>query len=546
MKSGPRTDPWVGRGIFAGITLISLGWALYTQHAWEDFFITYRASKNLAMGNGLVFTVGERIQTFTSPIQALVPAAIAWLTGCRSDSLVLWIFRIPGACALGGCGVFLWRISRRAGWPAVATLACIGLFAFDAKTLDFTANGMETPYLLFFMAWQAFLVFTGGSTPWLGVAWAGMMYARPDACIQIAAFYGALLVLGREGITRGELALRAVRAGMVAAVLYAPWILWTAWYYGSPIPNTILAKGLNSPHGFADIARSIGEAPLRMIVNGDFNRFLFAPTFIELGPISDWGLPSHCLWLLLSLLPWAYWLNPWGGRWARTFSLWLFLDSIYEVCAPRYPWYLPPYALVAMIAWGFMIGDLTGRVASDAGAARLPTAGSLRKALPWVVLALLLFQLRTAGLMAETMREQQLLIEDGNRRPLGVWLHDHSAPGDTVFLECLGYIGFYSNLKMYDYPGLSSREMIAARKKLGTDDYGALIRELKPVWLVLRAGEARGLASADPGLLRGQDTSAYVLARTYDRSAQVAELGDLPGRSLLVWDQTFLVFHRRH
>jgi hypothetical protein len=99
---------------------------------------------------------------------------------------------------------------------------------------------------------------------------------------------------------------------------------------------------------------------------------------------------------------------------------------------------------------------------------------------------------------------------------------------------------------MYDYPGLSSREMIAARKKLGTDDYGALIRELKPVWLVLRAGEARGLASADPGLLRGQDTSAYVLARTYDRSAQVAELGDLPGRSLLVWDQTFLVFHRRH
>jgi len=26
----------------------------------------------------------------------------------------------------------------------------------------------------------------------------------------------------------------------------------------------------------------------------------------------------------------------------------------------------------------------------------------------------------------------------------------------------------------------------------------------------------------------------------------VAELGDLPGRSLLVWDQTFLVFHRRH
>jgi hypothetical protein len=44
--------------IFLGVFAVAMAFALYTRHASEDFYITYRASKNLATGHGLVLLVG--------------------------------------------------------------------------------------------------------------------------------------------------------------------------------------------------------------------------------------------------------------------------------------------------------------------------------------------------------------------------------------------------------------------------------------------------------------------------------------------------------
>ena len=531
MKLGSRAIPGVGAGIFAGIVLVTLGWAAYTHHVWEDFYITYRASKNLALGNGLVFTVGDRLQTFTSPLQALLPALIAWMTSCRSDELVIWIYRVLGACALGSCGVILWKMSVHSRWPAAATMACIGLFAFDAKTIDFTANGMETPYLLVFLAWQAYLVVSGGGALWLGVAWAGMMMSRPDAFIQIAAFYAAVLLFADGWGSRRELVLRAVRAGAVTAVLYLPWFLWATWYYGTPVPHTVVAKGLDIPSGLGPVLHAILRAPQQIITYGAFHRVLFAPTNIEMAPWEEWGFTANSVWRLLAMPVWCYWINPWGGRWARTVSLWLFLDSVYAICVPGAPWYVPPYALVAMIGWAFMIKDLSSLIGSSAGSPRMPTAPALRRLLAYVVVGVLVFQAGVSLLMANAMRLQQTIIEEGNRRPIGLWLRKTAAPGDTVFLESLGYIGYFSNLRMLDFPGLSSREVVAARKKLGVDEFDALISEVNPVWIVLRPNEVSRIEARAPGLLSDDGKGKYRLAH-------------VPGRSVLEYDQTFLVYHR--
>jgi hypothetical protein len=546
MKPGSREGPWVSAGIFAGIFLVTLGWSAYSNQVWEDFYITYRASKNLALGNGLVYTVGDRLQTFTSPFQALIPAALAWVTRCRSDELVIWIYRAMGACALGGSGVILWRLSRFCNWGAAATVACVGLFAFDAKSLGFTASGMETPYLLLFLAWQSYIVIAGGGTRWLGVAWAGMMYSRPDAFIQIAALYAALMVFSPAGVGRLGLLARAVRAGALTALLYLPWFLWSYWYYGTPVPNTVIAKGLGSASGVLPVLHVIAEAPLKIIVNGDFLRTLFAPTHADWGTIDEWGLGPSALWRLLALPVWFYWINPWGGRWARTLSLWLFLSSIYYVSVPKFPWYIPPYTLVAAIGWGFVISDLLGAIGANGGPERRPGPVPCRLLMLGAAALAVGFQARTCLLMADRERLQENIIEDGIRRPMGVWLRHAADPGDTVFLEPIGYIGYFSNLRLFDFPGLVSREMVAARRKLRTNEYYALIRELDPAWLVLRPEEAAAILSASPGMLSDRGKGDYHLVRTYDQSAAIKALGNVSGLSTLRYDQTFLVFRRSH
>ena len=61
--------------VFAVAAALSpLGYALYTDHIWEDFFITFRHSENLARGDGLVYQPGERVHGFTSPLGVLLPA----------------------------------------------------------------------------------------------------------------------------------------------------------------------------------------------------------------------------------------------------------------------------------------------------------------------------------------------------------------------------------------------------------------------------------------------------------------------------------------
>src|SRR5579871_1010837 len=45
--------------------LVPLGYAAYTGHIWEDYFITFRYSQNLVEGQGLVYNPGERVHGFT-------------------------------------------------------------------------------------------------------------------------------------------------------------------------------------------------------------------------------------------------------------------------------------------------------------------------------------------------------------------------------------------------------------------------------------------------------------------------------------------------
>jgi hypothetical protein len=235
--------------IFLGVFALALTFAAFTQHAWKDYYITYRASKNLATGRGLVYTPGEWVHTLTSPLNALVPAALSVPTGNTSDKLVLWLFRIVSSVFLAGAAVLLFDIAWRNSLSGLATAVLIGLFALDAKVVDFSINGQEVGFMMFFLALalHALTVCSGRAVLKLGLAGAGLMWTKPDGFIYLGAIAGGFLLFnGGRAIGQSRLGLLKtfLGAGVVTTGLYLPWLLWAWHYYGSPVPHTLVAKAL--------------------------------------------------------------------------------------------------------------------------------------------------------------------------------------------------------------------------------------------------------------------------------------------------------------
>src|SRR5262249_55225362 len=108
-------------------------------------------------------------------------------------------------------------------------------------SVAFSVNGMETGLMLLWLAWALCLI-GSGPTRWLprGLAWAGLMWTRPDGCVYIVALALGEFLLGGPG--RWPLAASFLKSAALAAFVYSPWLAWTSWYYGSPIPQTLLAK----------------------------------------------------------------------------------------------------------------------------------------------------------------------------------------------------------------------------------------------------------------------------------------------------------------
>jgi len=495
-----------------------------TAHVWEDYWITFRSSRNLAEGHGLVYQPGERVHTFTSPLGVLLPAAGHALLG--HDLAALWAFRIVSALAVAGATLLLLAHAREQRWPGPALAVGLALGIFEAKVIAFSANGMETGLLLLFSAltWRE-LFRTGGLRPgWLALGYAGLMWTRPDAFIVAGAMTLGRILFHRPAHEAGPAAARRLGGAIaLGGLLYAPWFFWAWSYYGSPVPQTILAKAAFLP-GDWSLAR-IALAPLRCLVGPTGLDGLYAPTYFQ---AEAWPASLVAVARGLARVAAFAWLIPGLARPARAASFATLVGGSYLSLILPYPWYYAPWTFLGAVAWaGLLELGLHARFRLGPSLARI---GSL--ALPAFAAGLLVV-LTVHGWY------QQRLTEDLGRKPIGLWLKAQARPGDRVFLEPLGYIGYHSQLKMLDFPGLSAPE-VSDLVRAGHRSYAELIRRLRPEWLVIRGHEY-----LDEKLAEGDTLQPYELVLVSDRREPVAAVPFLPGRRLLEYDAMFLVYHRR-
>lgn len=498
--------------------------AFVTDHRWEDWYITFRASKNLALGNGLVFNVGERIMTYTSPLGTLIPAFLKLIFLNFSDDVTIWSYRIACSFVLALSTIPIYTIFDFLKLNRLFYFLSIILLSLSFIIVDNTINGMESAFMVFFECQLICLLITKPQhyNIKLGIIFALIMFTRPDGFI-----YAGSILLGFVLYTKfpsSQLTQQNAKSLFfsifIASVIFAPWFVWTWIYYGTPVPHTIIAKSRTYnldyfiQSFFSYIQNFKGSADIYLAPYGE--------------NFGGWGL-FGIIARVLSIISLFYWLNWKGHAIARALSFATLVMILYLNIVSGQgpaPWYLPAVAGPSILIWAFIFVDLQSLIPNK----------------KFYLSPFILFIFLGANFYyaIRMIRAQQRIIEFGNRKEIGLWLNQNKGKHDTIFMECLGYIGFYSELKTYDYPGMSSPEMVATRKKLKTNQYGYLINELKPTWISIRPIEVTNINKQAPELL----TKQYKLVKIFDRRIDVAHAKIKFGQPYLDFDALFYLYKR--
>jgi hypothetical protein len=518
--------------------------AIHTHLAWEDFFITYRYSENLARGHGLVYNSGERVYGFTSPLNTLIPAFFAAVLAARDFVVPLWLYRCVSLVGLLFASVSIVNVFSR-GEGASRIRILVGfvfpvIAALEIKSTAFAMSGQEAGLVLGFLA-PAFAIAALGWVPHRilgGILWAGLLYSRPDAFVYMAAI--AIAAVAFSPGPRKPLISAFIQSALICGLLYLPWLLFTGSYYGSPVPHTIIAK-----HNLIDYAHN-GFGMTAALVAG----FRAAPSVVcrALAPIYDqlstgagsWPPWLHDAELVLGLAAVSYWLVPSRDRFGRMASLVSFvllLYLIYTDIASQYcPWYYPPLAFMCLVTLASAAATLAERFT------RMPA----RAACAGALIAGLLFFLGFIFVSSlAPIRFKQDVIDSGQRRQIGLWLKAHVAENEFVYLEPLGYIGYFSERRMVDWPGLVSPAVVEARRKIGPKEsyftWAEVAELIKPPWIVARANESMFMGKSD------YLSHNYELMAVFDDRKAIDALGAeaaAPGMNLAYPEALFVVYRR--
>ena len=204
---------------------------LLGPHPFDDTFITFRYALNLAAGHGFVFNAGEQVLGTTSPLWALLLAGVRFLGAPLPEAALILSLLADAVTA-----ILMWRLLTRLGFPARVALAGPLLFLALFDALSISRSGMEAPLfsalvmgVLTALATRRFAV--------AGLAAGLAALTRPEGL----ALLPVLLLAGMiaDPGPRWRRWLPAV--GLAAAVL-AVWGLFAVGYFGSPVPQSIVAK----------------------------------------------------------------------------------------------------------------------------------------------------------------------------------------------------------------------------------------------------------------------------------------------------------------
>jgi arabinofuranosyltransferase len=230
MSAARRSYPALVATAAAALVILS--------HAWlaDDAYITLRVIDNFWNGYGLRWNVIERVQVFTHPLWLLVLGGLYGLTReAYWTTLVLSLVHSLGTVYLTA------RFAATAG----ATLFVVAVAISGKSFVDFSTSGLENPmshFLLVALLLAGWRAASDGGRDWPVSLIAGLcVLCRLDLILLAGPLWLASL-WQRDSAADGRSVRRWMSAFTVFAFPATAWTIFAWWYYGSPMPNTALAK----------------------------------------------------------------------------------------------------------------------------------------------------------------------------------------------------------------------------------------------------------------------------------------------------------------
>jgi hypothetical protein len=384
--------------LFASLVAVRIIGSNYF-HFYDDAYITLRYARNLIEGNGFVFNPGEWILGITTPLWGLV-GAVLHLLPTQIEYSVL------GVSILADIGTMYltMRVLERSGKPIAETYFALFFIASGVLT-RIGVSGMESSLFLF-MACLALSAMNEGMAKRAVVIASIAYFIRPEAVLLVGAI--ALWPL----ISKRDLKLSATLA-LISAMIVAP-VLWMLYhYYGTFIPQSVLAKS------------TVEKWSLWMVIKG---LMLSDPLCFVLLPLTIHGAVRAWKSEVYSKL-WVAWIVP--------FALAYLISR-----PPVFKWYGEPVHYAEMLFSAYALQSLfTKREASRSKLLRQAVVNGLVVTIVafWAVL-----------LAVEGRSGVQHNMYYGFRD----YFSEHPIKDDTLLCGDIGAVGYYSEAHIIDPYGL--------------------------------------------------------------------------------------------
>ena len=229
------------RALIIPLLAMYSGLIIYTAWVSDDGVITFRSIENWIHGYGLVFNVGERVQTFTHPLWMLLQSLFYLLTRLFNspfslNKLFYGNIIISLSLSVITIALFSFKIARSTQMAIVGAL----ILMLSKAYIDYSTSGLENPlsHFLALCFFGLFLFREKDDSRYVTVLAFLAGLAALNRLDTILIFFPALVLLIWDSSNK----LKTILLIFIGFLPLALWELFSLFYYGSLFPNTAIAK----------------------------------------------------------------------------------------------------------------------------------------------------------------------------------------------------------------------------------------------------------------------------------------------------------------